>query len=407
MIGDTRRKHHRRDAPGRQSDVSRMKIVHVTESHEAMAGGIPAVVDQLARHTVEMGLDVDILSVGRDPLPPPAGAGLTNVPPHALGRWWGWSAFLNDRVRSLACRNGRQVFHLHGAWLASHWYAARAARKAEVPFIVSFHGQLEPYHWRDKGAFHVLKKKVYWYAVAYPAFRSASVVHAITPLEKQHLVRLFPTQRIEVIPNAVDLEEVDTALRDRADPIGTGRAPVIGFLGRFHPKKGAHLLIEAFSMAGLPREWQLVLAGPLGTPSYMAMLAELVKASPVNDRITFIGPVSGNAKWEFYRTATVIAVPSLSEVIGMVNLEAAACGTPTITTYETGLLDWKSGGGILIEPVVAELAAALSTICLGNTAEWQRRSLAARHLVESHYSWKVIRGRWLNLYGSVLHGDRE
>src|SRR6266545_1215100 len=178
-----------------------MRIIHVTESHEAKAGGIPVVVDQLARHGVQMGLDVEILSVGRDPLPPPTGASLTNVRPQALGHPWGWSSALGDKVRSVTKRNGPQLLHLHGAWLAPQWYAARAARETGVPFVLSLHGQLEPYHWRDKGAFHLAKKRIYWYSMAYPALRWASAIQAITPLEKRHLAALFPAQRIELIPN--------------------------------------------------------------------------------------------------------------------------------------------------------------------------------------------------------------
>jgi hypothetical protein len=49
----------------------------------------------------------------------------------------GWSAFLNDRVRSHASRNGPQLFHLHGASLASHRHAARAARSVPSP-LTSF-----------------------------------------------------------------------------------------------------------------------------------------------------------------------------------------------------------------------------------------------------------------------------
>src|SRR5437762_1858417 len=145
-----------------------MKVVQVTESHEAVAGGIPAVVDQLARHTVRMGLDVEILSVGRNPLPPPSGATLINVPPNAIGRGWGWSVALPGKVRSIARREEHQLFHLHGAWLAAQQYAARAAERNRIPFIVTFHGQLEPYHWKDRGQLHFAKKKVYWQSIAYP-----------------------------------------------------------------------------------------------------------------------------------------------------------------------------------------------------------------------------------------------
>ena len=44
-----------------------------------------------------------------------------------------------------------------------------------------------------------------------------------------------------------------------------------------------------------------------------------------------------------------LVLPSKMEVIGMVNLEAANLGCPSIINFETGLHDWEEGGGILID----------------------------------------------------------
>ena len=61
----------------------------------------------------------------------------------------------------------------------------------------------------------------------------------------------------------------------------------------------------------------------------------------------FLGPVYGAEKWALIQRAWAMIVPSYSEVVGMVNLEAALCSVPSITTYETGLTDWNEGGGDL------------------------------------------------------------
>src|SRR3989442_6551 len=134
-----------------------MRVVHITESHEAAAGGIPVVVDQFARHLASAGRRVDILAVGYDPMPPPRGVKLTNVPPSRVASFWRWSPDLKQKVVSLAQGNGPRLFHLHGVWLASQWYGARAAQRAGIPFVVSSHGQLAPYLWKDKGALHLVK----------------------------------------------------------------------------------------------------------------------------------------------------------------------------------------------------------------------------------------------------------
>jgi glycosyltransferase involved in cell wall biosynthesis len=391
------------DELARARASAKISLVHITESHEAKAGGIPVVVDQLARQTARVGLGVEILSVGRNPMDPPPGVKLTNVPPGRVAPFWGWSRDLRRKVYSIARRSNPQLVHVHGVWLASHWYGAQAARKMGMPFILSAHGQLEPYHWRDKGVLQLAKKRLYWHAVAYPAFRRASVIHAITRLEGDHLAQLFPDQRIEIIPNAVDLDEVDKGLGGAPLSGRTGRTSTIAFLGRFHPKKGLELLIEAFAAAQLPAEWSLMLAGPSGEPAYMSRLCDVLARSGEQKRIRLVGPLTNSSKWEFYRSATVVAVPSQSEVVGMVNLEAAACGTPTITTYETGLDDWEgSGGGMLIRPDARELASALQKLCSLSAREYEARSAASRRLVEDRYSWGAVLARWLRLYDSLL-----
>jgi len=391
------------DELARARASAKIGLAHITESHEAKAGGIPVVVDQLARQTARAGLGVEILSVGRNPMDPPSGVKLTNVPPGRIAAFWGWSRDLKRKVYSIAQGRNPRLFHIHGVWLASHWYGAQVARKTGMPFILSAHGQLEPYHWRDKGVLQLAKKELYWHAVAYPAFRWASVIHAITRLEGDHLAQLFPDQRIEIIPNAVDLDEVDKGLSGAPLSRRSGRTSTVAFLGRFHPKKGLDLLIEAFVAAQLPAEWSLVLAGPSGEPAYMSLLRDIIARSGVEERIRFIGPLTNSSKWEFYQSATVVAVPSLSEAVGMVNLEAAACGTPTITTYETGLDDWEgSGGGMLIRPNVRELASALQKVCSLSARDYEARSAASRRLVEDRYSWPVVLEKWLRLYDSLL-----
>jgi glycosyltransferase involved in cell wall biosynthesis len=115
-----------------------------------------------------------------------------------------------------------------------------------------------------------------------------------------------------------------------------------------------------------------------------------------------VGAISGIEKWRLYRDSFVVVVPSFSEVIGMVNLESAACGTPTITTFDTGLVDWTEGGGVLTRPDAEELAQHLKRFLTLGPTEYARRSVAMRRLIEDKYSWTVVGKRWLGLYRSLI-----
>lgn len=98
------------------------------------------------------------------------------------------------------------------------------------------------------------------------------------------------------------------------------------------------------------------------------------------------GPLFGEEKRNLIDTAWVLAAPSHSEVVGLVNLEAAARCLPTITTHQTGLHDWEPGDGLLVEPNVDALGQALEAACSWSEQEQRDRGMASRRLVQQRYS---------------------
>ncbi len=378
-----------------------MRVLLVTEQHEARGGGLTTAVQQLARHLALAGDEVTVLCTGRAPLAPPPGVSIAQHVPARSGARWGWSPGLFRALDDIIRAEALDCVHLHGVWQAAHWRAARRAAGQGVPLALSSHGMLEPYHWSDRGRGQLLMKRAYWATMAYPAFRHADLVHAITPAEARNLARLFPKVPITIIPNAVDLEEIDRELQHLGSGDDASRAPAIGFMGRFHPKKGLDLLIDAFSGAQIPPSWRLRIAGPPGTPDYMARVGAALARSSRRDRIEVLGPIFGPDKWRFLSTVSVLAVPSLSEAIGLVNLEAAACGTPTITTHATGLEDWEDGGGILVSAEEPALRAALERACRFSMAELAERSRASRALVARRYCWGVVSTQWRDAYRRI------
>jgi len=374
-----------------------LNVLHVTEDHTFSNTGVTAAVDQLSgRLAKSLGSDgsAHICATGDAGASPCAAVEMTVLPVAFIGRAWRWSDNLPARLASLLCTGQTGVVHLHGVWMAPQLMAGKVANAQRLPFVLSAHGMLAPWLWDRQGWRTKLKKKLYWGLAAYPAFKMASVVHAVTPRERDYLQPLFPGQRIEVIPNAIDVADVDAG----AGPACAEPARNILFLGRLHPIKGVDLLIQAFAAAGLGAEWRVVVAGPAESPEYLDQLKALAARLQVQDRIDFVGPVLGEEKWRQLKQAWVLAAPSYSEAMGMVNLEAAACHTPTITTHETGLWDWEKGGGVLIHPAVQELQKALQAASRWSLMERMDRGAASRRVVERRYSWEVVEQRWLRLY---------
>lgn len=371
-------------------------LIHVTEDHSWNNTGITRVVDLLARNMAAVGLNQTIISAGDSPIPPPAGVEAVNVPIPSRGLAWRWSPGFAPTLRRLSASHPRAVTHLHGLWMSEQWIAARIAHAEGVPFLITPHGMLNPWMTHSQGWARRWKKQLYWRGLAHPAFRHAAVVHAVTNQERENIQKYLPQAQVEVIPNAVDLTEIDAHLHASGD-----LDRILLFIGRIHPTKGLRTLIEAFAQAGLSREWRLLVVGPEEIPEFKAELIRRVSDLGLSERVTFQGPVFDEQKWALYRKAWAVVMPSYSEVIGMVNLESAACETPTITTVATGLEDWSDGGGILIRPEIGELAHALRQAAAWDELERMDRGRAARALVERKYSWAVVRKKWLEIYDSL------
>lgn len=361
-----------------------------------VAGGVPAVVRQLSEHLSLNGIQVQIAHATGEPGELSPGVEVFTWPPAPLGRLWSWGRGLQSGLAQLATAlNGdTPVFHVHGVWSAPQYFAARAAHEVGTPFVFTAHGMLEPWLWDQQGWRVRVKKMAYWSSLAYPSFSKAQVIHAITPLEQRNLARLFPDSRIEVIPNAIEVSNFDDFSHDE-------RSKTILFLGRIDPKKGVDVLLRAFACAKISKEWSVDIVGPTWSRLYMAELKAITSEFGLDKRVRFHGPLFGEAKRRLIDSAWVMAVPSHSEAVGLVNLEAAARCLPTITTPQTGLHDWELGGGLLVEPTIDAFRRALEITCSWSKEEQHDRGLASLRLVRQRYSWQAVTPKWTQLYSSI------
>ncbi|MGH9103657.1 MAG: glycosyltransferase, partial [Acidimicrobiales bacterium] len=172
----------------------------------------------------------------------------------------------------------------------------------------------------------------------------SDAVLASCTVELEQLVELYGADRsrIAVVPPAVDhaiFGPGDRAQARRALGLPAG-APMLLFVGRIQPLKGADVAVGA--LAELPDRSDAFLAvvgGPSGAegPETVAALAEQVRAADLSGRVRLVVPQPHELLSTWYRAADVCLVPSRSESFGLVALEAAACGTPVVASDVGGL----------------------------------------------------------------------
>ncbi len=193
------------------------------------------------------------------------------------------------------------------------------------------------------------------------------------------------------------------------DPDSTRRGVL--FVGRITPHKGVDRLIAA-----LPPGVPLRIAGSTGHDprpperDYPALLRELAEDRDVE----FLGPVPDDDLPRLYRRAAVLVLPSVertcygrairvSELLGLVVLEAMASGTPVICSRLGGLPEIVEHGvtGYLVAPGdVAELRERIAEVT-ANPALAARLGRNARELVLARFTWRACAERCLSAYAEL------
>ncbi len=211
--------------------------------------------------------------------------------------------------------NSYDLVWIHALWTGTTYYAAKYAKKYNVPYIVTPHGMIEPDALKRKG----LKKKVYWSLVEKKVFDNASAIHCITDAESSYAKQLTKTKNF-VIPNGI--EEEPFLEKENVS------SNTICFIGRFHEKKALDLLLKAIARVN---DIYLLVAGG-GEEEYKKYIDTLVEELDIEERVVFKGFADKTVKKEIFSKSAFLVLPSHTEGLSMVGLETVMHSTPVLTT---------------------------------------------------------------------------
>ena len=220
--------------------------------------------------------------------------------------------------------------------------------------------------------------------------RSDRVITLCSQSYAEALQAGFSDFQIIQIPNGVDADYFKpAAIEKRADNR-------IIFIGRLDQWKGVDFLIRAFRIVladGVPAHLDILGDGP-DREKLQQQAADL----GLQDVLTFHGAVHGVAS--YLQHASLFVLPSLSEGMPNVVLEAMACGLPVIATRVGGIVDIIDNGknGLLVEAQRAEQLCEAMKQILTNKELAQRLGMAARKTMEERFSLPVIVNRYSTLY---------
>lgn len=325
-------------------------------------------------------------------------------------------------LQMAAATAGAGLVHSHT------WYAnlagVLASRLHGVPHVLTAHSlePLRPWKAEQLGGGYALSS---WAEAG--AYATADAVVAVSEGMRADILRCYPgtdPARVHVVHNGIDssqwARDDSPAAMDHVRSLGIDPdAPSVVFVGRITRQKGLPHLLRA--AAELPPEVQLVLcAGAPDTPEIAAevdgLVSELGTRRSGVVRIDRMLPRSELC--QVLSAATVFVCPSVYEPLGIVNLEAMACGTAVVGTATGGIPEvvddgrtgWlvpieqvQDGTGAPVDPdrFVADMARVL-TEATADVDEARRRGRAGRERAVAEFSWGAIAERTRDLYRDVL-----
>jgi glycosyltransferase involved in cell wall biosynthesis len=197
-----------------------------------------------------------------------------------------------------------------------------------------------------------------WSACA--VLRRADVVRVISRFTEEKVRQLCPNTPLVKFPTFTDLE---VFLDAPAPPKTVADFPYILYVGMLVPSKGIEVLIRAFDR--IRREHPDARLVLIGSGYAEDQFRSLVRASALDQAVLFIPPMSQAELATWMQASLCLVLPSFSEGLGRVVLEAMACGRPVVATQVGGIpeLVLDQVTGILVPPGdVNQLADALLSV---------------------------------------------
>ena len=320
---------------------------------------------------------------------------------------------------------GADLVHSHT------WYANLGGHLAGllhgIPHVISAHSlePLRPWKAEQLGGGYALSS---WAEAT--SYEGAAAIIAVSAGMRADILRCYPTldpEKVKVVHNGIDLSgwrrPVGDAAAHAAD-VARSRGidpdrPAVVFVGRITRQKGLPYLLRAAE--ALPPEVQLVLcAGAPDTPEiYDEVMGLVAGLRERRHGIVWIEDMLPREELvAVLSSCTVFACPSVYEPLGIVNLEAMACGLPVVGSATGGIPEVVDDGvtGLLVpleqvtdgtgtpvhpDTFVADLTAALAALAT-DPERAATMGAAARRRVEDHFAWDAIAERTLEVYRSVL-----
>jgi glycosyltransferase involved in cell wall biosynthesis len=399
-----------------------VKSAHLTGPVSRQAGGLFGAISRLAQLQYQQGMQVRVFGLW-DKFTELDGDAWSPISVSAFKQPWlklvGPDGFLSE-LGAFA----PDIMHTHGLWLYSSIAARKYSRANKRPYFISPHGMLDP--WAVKNSAWKKKLALLLYECAH--LRNAACLRALCKSEARSVREFGLKNPICVIPNGIDMPTESVPFQAPWKDAVVPGCKVLLFLSRIHPKKGLVNLLKAWGKNrqlvvgnGQSVGWALAIAGwdqggheadlkrlctELSIP--FADIREPAGSQQSPGSVLFLGPQFGEAKAACYHRCDAFVLPSFSEGLPMVVLEAWAHAKPVIMTPECNLPEGLSVGAALkVEATELSLMAGLNEFCHMTAGDRLAMGSRGRDLVLKQFTWTKVAEEMKAAYLWVLGGGAK
>lgn len=233
------------------------------------------------------------------------------------------------------------LIHIHGLYRFPTSYAAYKARKFNIPYIVSTHGSLDPYLYKQSKK-NLFLKRLWEIIIDFPILKKANGIHCTSDIEKKKIKKLNLSKKIFTIPifisNIFFEKKREKKNKFRKIYGFSDNDFIILFLGRINFKKGIDLLIPAFDKINKKfKQTKLLMVGPNPDGYLENVINPLIKKYKINEEVSYIKPQYDKNLIECYKNSNLFVLPSYTENFGLTIFEAMSQKIPVVVSNQVDL----------------------------------------------------------------------
>jgi len=369
-----------------------MKVIHVAETLESLAGGPGKSVPDLAAGLDRVGVELFLIATQLETearydvieeyrlrfhpakIPWPFRKGFFRrgfLAPSFLPRLWQES-------------RDAELIHFTGLWTYTSLCVLLTAWRYSLPLVYSPRASLYPEALTQNVGRKRLARKLFGRRI----LDRVACVHA-TAEDEVDAVRASGVEKpIALVPNGVNTREFDSLLGPAAarEKLGlpTDRSYAL-FIGRIHPRKRLDWVVKVWAeLHERFPEWDLLVVGPKEKGAYFAEVEAFIRDRGLEPRIRYLGYLERRERGFALAASDYFVVPTSFENFGTAIAEALAAGLPVITTRRA---PWRAiqerEAGWWIDQSIDELRGAMEAVMSLSPEARLEMGRRGREIVES------------------------